>query len=494
MFMRVQSLQMLQQGLLERIEELRRFQQHYPYGIIEAQVASDALAAGKVRFSRLHAVLPNGLEMVVPEECELPALPVREAIARSRSGEVTVMLGVPDYATNGQNTFRLGEVPNSQVNFRYVPRDEQRADENTGENKQPIIVRTLHARLLFEHESKSGLEVMPLLKVRKASAGTGTEFRVELVPGFAPPCLYLPPPALSAEERQGVPPPSGGEPELSLPHRLAEEVYLSVQRVEVARRQLSARMQDQHLGRGALEGVQFQKWIRLLALSRHAARMLALQRAPRTTPFEMFLALYEALRELEASQPRRNVAAGRGPQDTSLEYNHEDAFAVFSRLRSRLEKALVDIGGVEFYEAAFEPDSASPNRVRAVLRQEFFGNNIAAWYLAVQTPLAVSVLIPVLENRMNFELTTPDRIGTSWGGLKLRHQPNSPPGLPNEPDLYYFQVEQSADAVLRQLWAEVSTGAGLAIDRSNPHLNLSDAVFKFYAILQPTAYDADNPE
>ena len=85
MFMRVQHLQSLQQGLLERLEDIRRFQHHYPYGVIEAELARDALEGGKVRFSRLRAILRNGLEVSVPEGCELDALPVREAVARSRA-------------------------------------------------------------------------------------------------------------------------------------------------------------------------------------------------------------------------------------------------------------------------------------------------------------------------------------------------------------------------------------------------------------------------
>src|SRR2546421_213883 len=91
MFMRVQNLQMMQQGMLERIEGLRSLQHHYPYGIIEAVVARDALQTGKLRFERLRAVFRNGVEIEAPAECDLPALPLQEELARSRSGEVTVL-------------------------------------------------------------------------------------------------------------------------------------------------------------------------------------------------------------------------------------------------------------------------------------------------------------------------------------------------------------------------------------------------------------------
>lgn len=478
MFMRVQSLQMFQQGVLERFEELRRTQHHYPYGVIEAQLASDALAAGKVQFTRLHAVLPNGFLVQSPEECDLAALPVREAIARSRSGEVLVLLGIPDYNSSGQNTFRLGEVPNPQVNFRYIPRDEPRLDENTGDNKQAIIVRSVNARLMLENDPKAGLECLPLVKVRKASSGT--EFRVEMASGFAPPCLYLPPPLLSGAKgsAQG----NGRGAELSLPHRLAEEVYLCVQQIEVARRQANSKIQDHFLGSGAPQGEQVRRWLRFLILTRHAARLQTLQITPLITPFDLFLALYEALRELEASKARRGAAA-------ALEYNHEEALPTFQRLRARLEKALEEEQGVEFFESAFEVDQSVANRIRAKLRPEFFGNNVAAWFLAVQCPLAVQELANVLENRKHFELTSPGMIDLGFGGLQLRHKPLPPPGLPGAVDLHYFQVELSNDALIQQVWSDVKSNSALAINRGNPLINLNDAAFTFYAILHPKALD-----
>lgn len=494
MFMRVQALQMFQQGMLERIDGLHRSRGHYPYGVIEAELASDAFAAGKIRFVRLRAVLSNGLEVIAPEDCNPGDLAVKDAIARSHSGEVTIMLGVPDYAANAQNTCPSGGPAGRPVNFRYLPGDETRADENTGDTPASIKVRTVNARLMFEYEPRSGLECLPLVRVRKASAGTGTDFRIELVPMFAPPCLYLPQPEVTKVADRGTAPAGEAGHDLSLPHRLSREVYLSVQRVETARRQLSARMQDERLDMGALQGVQFQRWVRLLALSRHSARLLSLQVAPLTTPFEMFLALYETLREMEASQPRRGYA-GAERAGGRLEYNHEDALGTFLRLRGRLEKALEEIGEFDYQRAEFETDPGIPNRVNANLGGEFFADNVAAWYLAVKISTSLEDLIPVMRDRVLFELTTPGRIGQGWGGLQLGHRPNPPPGLPIEPDLYYFQVESSNDPVERAVWEDVKQGGVLAIDRSNPRLDLSNAAFTFYGILtQQAAYAASEPE
>lgn len=474
--MRVQSLQMLQQGFLERLDDLRRVQHHYPYGVIEAEVARDALESGKLRFARLHAVLRNGLEVISPGVSTVAAIPVREELARSRTGEVTVLLGVPDYSPDQANAFRVGEAPDPRAKFRYIPHAEERADDNTGHTKQRVIVRSLNARLLFDHEDKSGLECLPLVRVRRASGGAGTEFRVEVDRSFVPPCLRLSPPP---EYPAGAKPGDKGDDHLSLPGILSELVRLSVQRVEVTRARLGRRLQNQGLTMAALQGVQFRQWIRMLSLSRNASRLLNLQQSLNTTPFEMFLALNETLSELEAFRQGPDSAS-----DRTLRYEHDDPYRLFDRLNNRLEKALMDVEGVEFIEAEFVSDPKRPDVVVTSLKPEFFGDNVTAHYLTIQSTLAIGDLERTMQNRMHFELTIPKELGQGYGGLQLRHDNTPPPGLPDAPDLHYFRVEQSNEPFHQMLWGKVKTGRELAVSRRNPHLALNTATFKLYATLR----------
>jgi hypothetical protein len=152
-----------------------------------------------------------------------------------------------------------------------------------------------------------------------------------------------------------------------------------------------------------------------------------------------------------------------------------------------LEKALAEIGGVEYHEATFGPDPAGMNRLRAALGPVFFSPNVSAWYLSIKTPLSVTELTPTMQKRQHFELTTPKVLDQGWGGLQLRHEPNPPAGLPDAPDLHYFQVDQSNDPILRQLWESIEAAGELGVSRNNVHLDLTNSTFAFYAILQPKA-------
>lgn len=462
MFMRVQTLQMLQQGFLERTDDLRRLGIHYPYGVLEAELARAALERGKVEFSRLRVVMRSGLEVIVPDHCNLEALEVRKELADSRSGEVTILLGVPEYSDTGPNAFRADQKADLEGKYRYVPRTEERADENTGDNRQPIVTRWLNARLLVEREGgrtgQEGLECLPVLRVKKGSTTGGADFRIERVLEYAPPLRLL----------------SAGPEIRDLAGR-------AVGRLENARVRVSRKLRQQPVAADTVLGAQVRQLIRQLLLSRHAARLGALRDSPHVTPFEMFSGLNEALAELEA------LAATRDPEaDPGLRYDHEALYPLFERLGDRIEAALreaddVDILSVEFKQA---PDGVA----RAAVGPEFFAANVLAWYFAVETRVPRSDLALLLANRKLFELTAPKEVGTGVGGLQLREEADTPAGL--RASLRYFRIDPPDRELTAGVWKRIQTAREMAINL-RPHSNLAGSKFILYATLQRLPSDAD---
>jgi hypothetical protein len=129
--------------------------------------------------------------------------------------------------------------------------------------------------------------------------------------------------------------------------------------------------------------------------------------------------------------------------------------------------------------------------LRASLGTQFFGTDIAAWYLAVDSKIAMSDLAAEVQNRQHFELTSPTRIGRGYGGLQLRHEPDPPPGLPLSLQLHYFRIEHKQDPLLQDIWKSVQDAGQVALSRKNQHLNFSEASFRFYAVLQPKPLEPD---
>ena len=61
--------------------------------LIDARVSTDDLENMRLRFDRLHAIMPSGQEVFFPQDAELPAMDIKQAF-ESR-GRFTVYLGVP---------------------------------------------------------------------------------------------------------------------------------------------------------------------------------------------------------------------------------------------------------------------------------------------------------------------------------------------------------------------------------------------------------------
>lgn len=469
--MRPQSLQMLQQATVERLESIRRLQGHYPYGLVEMELASDALEAGKIRFKRLHAILPTGLEVVVPGPCEIESFPVREELARSPLGEVTILLGVPDHSWDHPNAFKASAKNDLVAKYRFAVRSDDVADENTGDNRHPVEVRLLNARLLFEHEDRSGLECLPLVRVRRA--GGGAEFRVEIMSTVAPPCRWL-----------------------SAWPSLTELVRLAVQRVEAARRSGGRSLRSEKASLDALKGGQVVRVIRQLALARHSARLTGLLHTPHLTPYEAFLALYEATLELEVLRPRLDPGARRDVRDL---YDHENPYPGLNRLAERLERALRDTGEVNYIAVDFAPEPQEPDRVRCTLKPEFFGASVLGYFLGVQTTRDPIRLAEMLQDTKRFEVTVPAYLGQQYGGIPLRYVQDPPGDFPETH--HYFALER--DSVLA-LWNEKvesdrqqgrrTESLDLGIIRQRSPLDLSDAAFALYATLQPRTPEADDAD
>src|SRR2546430_13383061 len=94
LFIQPHHFQVMQRQLIEQSIGERRLAFPYPYGLIDAKISADALENMLVRFDRLRVVMPSGLEVSVPENAELPALDIKQAVW-SRGGCFCVSIAGP---------------------------------------------------------------------------------------------------------------------------------------------------------------------------------------------------------------------------------------------------------------------------------------------------------------------------------------------------------------------------------------------------------------
>src|SRR6266404_8270783 len=103
LFLQPHHLQRMQKSVEDEIASERRLAWAYPYGVIEARLSRDELENKRVRFDKLRAIMPSGLEVNYPASAELPSLDIAQAFSKG-AGSFTVLLGVPLWHGNRANT------------------------------------------------------------------------------------------------------------------------------------------------------------------------------------------------------------------------------------------------------------------------------------------------------------------------------------------------------------------------------------------------------
>lgn len=441
LFLQPHHFQVMQRGVLEQVRAERRLGWHYPYGVVEARLLPDELENGRIRFEKLHAVMPSGVEVRVPERAELPALDLKAELARS-TGRLDVHLAVPLWMHARANTLPGGQPADPRAKLHYRLKEVQREDENTGDNPKPMLVRMVNARLLLEQEDRSDLETLPLLRIQRALDTAADAPRQD--PKFVPPTLVL-----------------GGSPTL---RRLVTELAA---KVESSRDELAPKLARGGLGTEA----RFDLTLRLRTLGHFAGSLPGLAESPMTPPFAVYLALRALLGELAALLP--------GQVDPKCApYNHDHPLPCFEELDVKIRRSLV---GVE-QPILILPFQANANgHPQATLSDEHLSRP-TAYYLGVKTRVDRTKVTTYVTNGGQFKLMPASLEGSAIFGFELREENFPPVELPPEPGLYYFRVALKES----RRWPTLQNDKSAVLEWQQSELDLADARFTLYMTLPAT--------
>jgi type VI secretion system ImpJ/VasE family protein len=417
LFLQPHHLQQLQKGTHDLVSTERQLQFPYPYGIVEARLSPDELESMRLRFDRLHVVMPGGVQVRFPQDAELPSLDVRQAFASS-GGNFTVYLGVPLWFSDRANTLPLTTDGDSRAKLLYRLAEVEQADENTGENPKAMLVRRINARLLLENEDRSDLEVIPLLRIVR---GVGEQVGLPRQdPEFVGPCLLL-----------------RGSPVLrELTRDLASQVVASRQELVVQLTRGGFSLEN-------LRGMLFEQVMRLRTLNRFAGKLPALAEAPSVTPFAIYLELRELLGELTALHPDRDefeVAA----------YDHDNPYLGFAELSSKIRSYLRGAVAPSFIKLPFV-------EYEGILTAGFEDQHITGpneYFLGIKTAEDPLQLAALVEDADRFKLMPRSLANRAIRGVLLKEERFAPLELPAQTGLYYFRLLRNESA---RAWQQILT-------------------------------------
>jgi type VI secretion system ImpJ/VasE family protein len=439
LFLQPHHLQTMQRQGMERAAAERRLRFAYPYGVVEAKLSPDAMENHVVRFDRLRVVMPSGVEIAVPENAELPPLDIKQAF-ESSAGSFNVYLALPLwYATRG-NSMEIGGNADWRVRRMFQVTEVTRTDENTGENAQPLIVRRLNARLIFDGDDRTDLEVIPLLRISHA---TGVDVGLPRQdPRFIPPCLLIPGSTV-----------------------LRDLVRDLAQQVEASRKELAQQIARAGFNLETIRGIQFEQMLRLRTLNRFSGRLPHIAEAPGTTPFEMYLELRELLGELSALNPTKDdfdVPA----------YDHDEPAVSFFELDARIRPYLKGAVKQTWISVPFAREG--PFFVANLTDEHLTQPN--DYFLGVKTrqePRAVATLV---EDADKFKLMAKRMVRQAVWGVKLNEERQPPLELPAQGGLMYFRLNRAGS----KMWEQAKLDKGLAITIRGTEIDTSDFNITLY--------------
>src|SRR6266704_468004 len=440
LFLQPHHFQRMQKSLEDEIASERRLAWPYPYGVIDARLSRDELENKRIRFDKLRVIMPSGLEVNYPASAELPSLDIAQPFSKG-AGTFTISLGVPLWQNSRANTVPVAHDSDTRAKLLYRVGEIECHDENTGENPKPVQVRKINSRLMFEHEDTSDMEVLPLLRIVRA---TGEDVGLPKEdPEYVPPCMVL----------------NG-----SLV--LREMVRDLVSQVEASRKELVVQVTRGGFSIDTMRNVQFEQVMRLRTLNRFSARLPSIVLAPVVTPFALYLELRELLGELAALHPDRD-------EFDCAPYDHENPFLCFKELSSKIRSHLRGAVAPSFLKLAFNEVNGA---LMAALSEEHF-TQPNAYFLGIKTKLDPTLLGRYVEDGDKFKLMPLSRVTRAIRGIELKEERHPPLELPAASDLHYFRLDRAASA---RMWQQVQLEKSAAVRWTGSDLDWSGTNFTLY--------------
>ena len=401
LFLQPHHLQRMQKNLFDLVGRERGLTWSYPYGVVEAQLSADDLRAFRIQFNRLRAVMPSGLEVNFPENAELPTIDIKQAFAAG--GGFMVYLGVPLWIDSRANTLN-GQNGDSRAKLIYRTREVEYADENTGENPKPMIVRRLNARILLEHEDRSNLEVLPLFRVTRST--TEESSMPQLDPDFVAPALVL-----------------------NASPVLREIVRDLASQIEASRKELAVQVARGGFSIETMRGMQFEQIMRLRTLNRFAARLPSCVAAGSIPPFFFYLELREMYSELTALYPDKD-------DFDVLPYNHDNPVLCFRELSTKIRAYVRGSVAASYMKVPFVNDG---QYLSANFTDEHF-TKPNDYFLGIKSKEDPRAIAAFVEDADKFKLMPRSLATRAIWGVRLKEERIVPLELPASGDLHYFRL------------------------------------------------------
>jgi type VI secretion system ImpJ/VasE family protein len=423
-FLQPHHFQYFQRQNTESLKNNRTFSCAYPWGLIDFEIDSDALAGARVVVKRFSAVMGDGTPLSMPGNCLLEALDLREALEQNPN-EITVYIALPLWSEFEAN---LVEDTEGAKTRRFVPQKKRVRDENSGDNEITLITRRMNARLTTNLEGNKNLQLLPALKLSILSHDK-TETALAVNEKYFPPFITL---------------------------TTDSPLYGIIQGLIVDIRRCRDKAVD-ILTTGNFKNENFSGYnaytvLRLKTLGVYETRLSSLMATGNMTPFDLYLELCSLLSELMAYDPVNSI---RGIQ----RYNHDDSAPQFFEIIKDIRSFILQEGSADYRKHDFSPIDNGRYLFTALTPEEIFRTENA--YLAVKSAGNKDAVVKAVEEGDTFKLINPQSKQLRIRGVKLTEELYPPRFLPVLGGTIWFKLDLAESA---RVWREITDEQGMVVD------------------------------
>ncbi|MBQ9273614.1 MAG: type VI secretion system baseplate subunit TssK [Succinivibrio sp.] len=398
LFLQPHHLQRMSMNLRKQIRSSRMLSRPFCYGFNDLDLDLEALKSRRVVLKRFSAVLPDGVELSMPENCEVP--PLTFSAADQTEETITVYLSVPLWSPSFPNVSEQGG------GTRYVLREIMVADENTSDNGIPMIMRRYGVNLTTDEHQARNCTLMPLCRLRWDAVNASAP-ALSLDKTFMPPFIWV----------------SAQCPLLPL---VTELIF----QLKSCRSNILTELESGNYDPKLLSGVTIVDLLRFETLNKYIYRLSNLLVPERITPFELYMELLSLLGELEVANPLRRT-------ESLKPYDHDDALPLFDELLLRIRALILQGGASSALSFEFAPGEHSYLELSSEDERLF---NASEMYLALEFKGDSKARITDVEVGDNFRLIDERSFSDRVRGIKLSELRYPPQFLPNLPGTVWFKV------------------------------------------------------
>ncbi|HET7794427.1 MAG TPA: type VI secretion system baseplate subunit TssK [Rhizobacter sp.] len=415
LFLRPQHFQQQDAYHEWRLAQAVRGLHPYAWGVHSIKVDTDALQAGRLRLLELQMVLPDGEFYNAPAEDELPA-PLALDTAFAQGNELVLHAAAAPLRSNGSNFSPSREQADTATRYYQVQRDIE--DQFTDATAAQLSVLGKSVKLLPEHEPRSHLVTLPVLRVRRNATGG-----FELDPRYVPPSLSI-----------------QASPVVFLHlRRLLDVLQAKVDALYGFHREPAKNVIEFRSGDVA------SFWLLHTASAAYAS-LSHLMRHPGLHPERLFQRLLELAGAL--------MTFSKGFTLTDLPaYDHANPGPSLFRLDHIIRELLETVISTRYFAIALSEVRPSFHQGRLDAQQV---SGTTKLYLGVSAAMPPAELVEAVPLR--FKVGAPEDVEklvlSAMAGVPLIHAPQVPAAIPVRPGSYYFAVEPRGALYERMMQAQ----------------------------------------